>query len=398
MSATSAGARVPVVGGPGAAALRLMRSPALLRVVAVLAAVVIPGAVLLVAGDTLGYDFRAYHAAALRVLGGAPAYDLSYVVAGPYGLFLYPPTFLPFVLPFALLDVTAATWLWTALLAGATVFGIARMPVRAQTRWLVLLLAAQSWPAVYALKLGQVGGFLVLLFVEGWRAIEESHPGGDPGGDRVGGRVGKTGRGAVLGITGALGAAIKLQPGLVLVWALVTRRFTAVIAGAATLAVLALLATLIGGPTVWTGFVTIITRVTDAVGTPHNFTPGAVALGLGATHDAATLVQTGSMALVLAVVGWSVLRLPATPSNLVAVVATQLLSPVLWDHYAIVLLVPVAWLLDRGWRWAVVVPLATSVFVIGLLPPITYPAVFALTLVLLVAEGRRKSASALGRY
>ena len=37
--------------------------------------------------------------------------------------------------------------------------------------------------------------------------------------------------------------------------------------------------------------------------------------------------------------------------------ASQLLSPVLWDHYAMLLLLPVAWLIDRGQWWAVRVPL-----------------------------------------
>ena len=36
----------------------------------------------------------AYHAAA-RVLSGQPAYDTSYQAAGGFGLFIYPPTFIP---------------------------------------------------------------------------------------------------------------------------------------------------------------------------------------------------------------------------------------------------------------------------------------------------------------
>ena len=48
--------------------------------------------------------------------------------------------------------------------------------------------------------------------------------------------------------------------------------------------------------------------------------------------------------------GVTALRLGAAPSYLVAVIASQLLSPILWDHYALLLLLPVAWLVDRGWR------------------------------------------------
>ncbi len=130
------------------------------------------GTTLLVAGDTLGYDFRAYHAAAARVLAGQPAYDTSYQAAGGFGLFYYPPTFIPLVLPFALLPQAAAVWAWTALLVAALLGGIALLPVSARVRWAVVLLAAVSWPALYAVKLGQVGPLLLLLFAAGWRWIE----------------------------------------------------------------------------------------------------------------------------------------------------------------------------------------------------------------------------------
>src|SRR4051794_19915539 len=58
---------------------------------------------LAVAGNTLGYDFLAYHGAVTRLLGGRDAYDMSYQAAGGFGLFFYPPTFIPFVLGFGLL-------------------------------------------------------------------------------------------------------------------------------------------------------------------------------------------------------------------------------------------------------------------------------------------------------
>ena len=42
---------------------------------------------------------------------------------------------------------------------------------------------------------------------------------------------------------------------------------------------------------------------------------------------------------------------------MVTIVASQLLTPLLWDHYAVILLLPVAWLLERGRSWAVAFPL-----------------------------------------
>ena len=350
---------------------------AALPVVALVSAVLVPALILAVAGDTLGYDFHAYYAAATRVLNGQPAYDLTTTVAGPYGLFLYPPTFLPLAIPFALLPVGVATWAWTALLAGATLAAIALMPVSARTRWLVLLLFSQAWPVLYALKLGQVGAILVLLFVVGWRAV-------DPAGEGRGGRTAPL----AFGVAAGLGAAIKIQPGLLLAWALATRRWTAVIAGVCTLAVLAAAGTALAGVDAWGAFLTVLGRVNDAVSTPHNFTPGAVAFGLGVPHDAAVVLQWASMLAVVAVAAWAAIRLPAVPSFLIAVVATQLLSPILWDHYAVVLMVPVAWLLERRQWWAVGVPVAMSVLLIGVALPVVYVVAYIATLAGLVVAGR----------
>ena len=297
-------------------------------------------ATLAVAGDTLGYDFRAYHNAATRLLAGQPPYDTSYVIAGPFGLFFYPPTFLLLTLPFALLPVVPATWAWIGMLLAAFAVGVAAMPVAKRTRWLIVLLAGLSWPFLYNIKLGQVGPLLFLVFAIGWRNLD---------------------RPVVLGLMGAIGAAIKVQPGLVLVWALLTRRWMAVIVGGAALVMLAGASALLAGMSSWSDFLAILTRVNDPITTPHNFTPGAVTYQLGVPRDVASLVQWAATALVVAAVVFASLRRPTAVSYLVVVVATQLLSPILWDHYAMLLLLPVAWLLDRGRVWAALVPLATCV-------------------------------------
>ena len=81
------------------------------------------------------------------------------------------------------------------------------------------------------------------------------------------------------------------------------------------------------------------------------------------------------------------LWLGAASSFMVAVIASQLLSPILWDHYALLLLLPVAWLMDRGYPWAAVFVLATPVLVVGQLPPWIYPAAFWATLVAVMVVG-----------
>ena len=58
-----------------------------LPVVAILSLALGVGATLAGAGDTLGFDFLAYHQAAVRLLGGQPLYDMSYTETGGFGLF-----------------------------------------------------------------------------------------------------------------------------------------------------------------------------------------------------------------------------------------------------------------------------------------------------------------------
>jgi hypothetical protein len=321
---------------------------------------------------TLGFDFLAYHQAANRVLAGEQLYDTSVEQTGGFGLFYYPPPFVLALLPFAPIDPTTATWLWAGLSIAAFLVGTWLMPVSATARWLTVLLAAISWPVAYALKLGQVGPLLFLLFAVGWRWMAVSW---------------------VVGATAAAGAIVKIQPGLVLVWAALTRRWGAVAVGVGILVVASIVATLVaGGVSVWTDYAAVLRNVSDPITTPHNFTPGAVAYQLGMPTGVAAGVQVASTVAALVVVVIVAVRGLAAASYLAAVTASQLLSPVLWDHYAMLLLLPVAFLIDRGQLWAALVPLAAAVFLIGVTPPIAYPIAFWVVLIGLAAVGLREGA------
>jgi alpha-1,2-mannosyltransferase len=302
-------------------------------------------------------------------VAGEPLYDISIQETGGFGLFYYPPPFVLGILPFTLLGSTAATWVWAGLSVVALVAGIALMPVSGTVRWVTALLAALSWPVAYALKLGQVGPLLLLLFAIGWRWLDRPTP---------------------LGASGAAGAIIKIQPGLVLAWALLTRRWAAVLVGGAVLLASALVATVaLGGISVWTDYFALLRNVSDPVSTPHNFTPGAVAYQLGVPADVATTLQLVNSVAAVGLFLLAALRATAAASYLVAVVASQLLSPVLWDHYAMLLLLPIAYLLERGHWWAVLVPLSSAVFLIGLTPPIAYPLAFWVAMATVAIVGLR---------
>jgi glycosyl transferase family 87 len=350
-------------------------APLLLPVAAIGVFVVFVGASVAVAAGagTLGFDFLAYHEAGRRILDGHQLYDLSIHRAGGFGLFYYPPPFALLVLPFALLAPSIATWLWTAAIVAAFFVGVALMPVRGWVRWATILLAGLSWPFAYAVKLGQVGPILFLLFAIGWRWMD---------------------RPRVLGTSIAVGALIKIQPGLLLLWAAASRRLEAVAVAVAVGLIAVVVATLpTGGTGTWLDYLTMLRNVTEPITTPHNFTAGAIAYQLGAGTSAAAVIQlTVSLLVISAVVISARIAEPAA-SYLIAVIASQLLSPVLWDHYALLLLLPAAWLLDRGRRWAVVIPLATSTLLISVTPPAAYPIAFCAALVAVFAVGtsRRRS-------
>jgi hypothetical protein len=323
-----------------------------------------------VSTGTLGFDFLAYHQAAERVLAGERLYDPTVQQSGGFGLFYYPPPFVLAILPFALVSGATATWIWLGLSVVALMVGIWLMPVPLTVRWLTLLLAGLSWPVAYALKLGQVGPLLLLLFAIGWRWLDSP---------------------VALGGSAAAGAIVKIQPGLVLVWAILTRRFRAAYLGVSILAVGSLVATVVtGGPSVWSDYFALLRNVADPITTPHNFTPGAILYQVaGVSSGTAAAFQFASSVAAAAIVVWVALRGSAAASYLAAVVASQLLSPVLWDHYAMLLLLPVAWLLAQGCSWAVAIPLATSVVVLFAVPPAIYPIAFWLSLLAVAWVGLR---------
>src|SRR5262249_55940649 len=193
---------------------------------------------------TLGYDYRAYDLAVDRLVAGRSMYDTSANAMGGFGLFLYPPPFATLLVPIALLPGDAGLWLWTLSLVAAAVAAIALLPVSARTRFIVLLLAASSWPLVYSIKLGQVGPLLLLLFAIGWRWL---------------------GRPWAVGVASGLGAVVKVQPALVIAWAVVTGRRRAAAIALGVGAALAAVATIVAGPQSWLDWLAVLGNVSRPV-------------------------------------------------------------------------------------------------------------------------------------
>ena len=350
-----------------------LRARALLPIVAIAVLVITVGAIVASAGSTLGYDFHAYGDAANRLLHGERLYDPSVDVAGGFAIYLYPPPYALAIVPFTLAGGAGAVWLWTAVLVAAFAIGVAMLPVGATVRWLILALGAIDWPFLYSIKLGQVGPILLLLFAIGWRALD---------------------RPTALGASIGLGALVKVQPALLVGWAALTGRWRAIVVAAIVVAAGAAIALAVAGLQPWLDYPSLLGRVASPLTTPHNFTPGAVAFQSGVSLEIAGAIQVASTILALGAVVVAARRATAEAAYLVTVVASQLISPLLWDHYAMLLLLPVAWLLDRGAWWAVLIPLATSIHAVGIAPAVVYPVVFGVALVAPLVLGWRARAAA----
>jgi alpha-1,2-mannosyltransferase len=295
------------------------------------------GLVLASAGNTLGYDYTCYEGAARHLLDGKPIYDNAFAinVGTCPGTYTYPPAFAVGLVPWLLFG-GAAAGAWCVAMAACFLAGVALLPVRRDVHWLVVVVAAVDWPLLYAVKLGQVEPLLFLGFAAAWHWMD---------------------RPAVVGAATALGALIKVQPGLLGVWALATRRYRAVAWATALTLALAGAATLVTGFGAWATYVDLLRGLGGSLSLAHNFAPGAAAHLAGASDGVAAAVQLGSVALAVAALLAAWRWASPVASLQVTIVASQLLSAPLRDHYAVLLLLPVAWLVGRGRTWVALIPL-----------------------------------------
>jgi hypothetical protein len=325
------------VSDESTAAARLRPADLFVPVGSIVLLVAMVGLFLGTAGNTLGYDYGCYAGAARNLLDGKAIYDnvFSINVGTCPGTYTYPPAFAVALVPWLSLG-GAAAGLWCVAMALCFVAGVALLPVRRDVRWLIVILGALNWPLLYAVKLGQVEPILFLGFAAAWRWMDDAR---------------------VVGTATAVGALVKVQPGLLAVWAIATGRYRAAAIGISATVALAAAATLVTGIGAWSAYVDLLRGLGGALTTPHNFAPGAVAFQAGASESVATAVQLASSAAAVAALlaAW---RFASPVASLqVTIVASQLISSPLRDHYAVLLLLPTAWLVARGRTWAVVFPL-----------------------------------------
>jgi hypothetical protein len=308
-------------------------------------------------GSTFGShgfsDFGVFWKAARAVLDGRSPYPPATVAALRHqNAFVYPAPAVLAIAPFGLLPEAAAAALFLALSIGAVVGSLWLLGVRDVRCHAVALL---SLTTVQGLVLGAVSPLLVLPLAVAWRWRDRTR--------------------VVVG-TAAAAVAFKLFLAPMAIWLAVTGRLRAALAGS-LLTVAVVLGTwpLVGLSTLrsYPTLLSTLTRVEGRSGLSAYALLTRFGLPSGAAQ-AAALAAAGC----LAVLAFDVRRSDHgdAAAFAIALAACLVVSPIVWLHYYVLVIVPVAILSPRlSWAWAL--PLASWTFAEPVQPAATWKIVLA---------------------
>jgi hypothetical protein len=300
-----------------------------------------------------GYDYRAYSAAATRLEEAGTLYQLETLGGpfrpGPYGLYMYAPPLGIAVVPLAGLGPDGGAAAWFLFHVAVLALACAVMPVETRWRLATFGVAAVSFAVTRDLVLGNVSALLLLPLAMAWRWL-----------DRPLGSVAQ-----------ALAMAVRPMLGVLIVWQLLRRQWRAVAWTLGAGALLIALTLPVVGIDGYLDYLTVLRHLTDVTGVDRNADLGSTALLLGWGTDAATVTLLAGYAMAFAAILLS-LRRDRELGFIVTVTASLLLSPLLWDHYLSMLVLPAAFLAQRGRPWGLALPL------LSWLPPVALPFVVLL--------------------
>jgi len=265
----------------------------------------------------LGWDFRVFYDASSRYLAGESPYPAHTLAAlADKQQFVYPAPMAALMVPFAVLPYGLALGIWLTVSVAAFALTLRLLGVRDWRCFGALFLLL---PVQYSVRLGTLMPILMLLLAVLWRYRER----------RVGAAV-----------VAAILAVSKLFLFPLLIWLVVTRRFrTAAIACAVT-AGMCLLAWLPLGLSSIGGYASLVHTLSAY---EQTFSLSVTSLGL------ASGLSAGQALLVAAILGVALIAWAAAAGRSndflafrLTLAASFVLSPIVWDHYYVLLIVPLA--------------------------------------------------------
>jgi hypothetical protein len=274
-----------------------------------------------------GYDYHGgLWQGARDILHGRNPYPhrTAAELVDPGNAMITPPLLALINLPLALLPLIPAVVLWDIVQAVALVAALWFCNVR---DWRGYVLALASFPFAATLTLGQPEGLFALALALVWRYRDRWEAG------------------VALGVL----IAAKLFPWPLVVWFLLTRRYrNAVMSVAVGACTLTASWAVIGFKGI-AGYPRLLSDDADAFAARNHAILSALVRG-GLTLQAARLLAVLFALAVVAVLLWRA-RGSDTGTFAALVVAGLLLSPILWMHYLVLLLVPLAIAHPRPNRW-----------------------------------------------
>jgi hypothetical protein len=318
-----------------------------------------------VADDAWAFDLEAYVEAARRLTTEGSLYP-AFQVQGAFqpggaGLFYYAPPLGVAMLPLVDVPIGDSAVLWYVLRVGALLAACALMPVRPLIRVLGFAVIAFSFPVLKDAVLGNVSILLMLPLAVAWRWL-----------DRPLGSIAL-----------AVGMALRPSLGVFLGWQLVRRSWRALAwtigAGLVLIAVTLPFVGIDG----YRDFIAVLVNLQVPGPGSENRDLGTVLADLGGGQAALAIGRILSLVIGVAAIVLSVRRDPEV-GFMVTLGASLLLTPMLWDHYLVTLLLPAAFLAERIRPAYILLPL------LAWLPWLTVPfVVLAATLLPFAARDRR---------
>ena len=283
-------------------------------------------------------DFQDYYDAAMRLLATGSPYKPE-TLNGPWrsgtaGLYVYAPVLSLALEPLTALGLSAATAVWLGfrlVLLGLT---CGLMPVSRSIKLASLAAALLSAPFIHDLEFGNVSFLVAFLAVVGWRWL-----------DRPIGSL-------------AIAASLTLRPwiGVIAAWWVLRRQWRALVWMAGGLIVILVVSLPFVGLRPWLDWIQVLRNLGDEMGVHSNRDLGSTLLRLGVPQSIAFLFLLAGYVMAVAAILLS-LRRDRAISYAVTLTATLLLSPLLWDHYLTLLIVPAALGAAYGRPWFLLVPL-----------------------------------------
>jgi alpha-1,2-mannosyltransferase len=269
-------------------------------------------------------DFMVFRDAGSAVLHGHSPYVAPVrALLAENDRFVYPAPMALLFAPFALLPLLVAKLVYFTL-SLAAIFGALRaLDVRDPRCYGTALFGAAT---VASLTVGSVGPFLLLGLALSWRYR-----------DRVG----------IVAVAVGLTALAKLLLWPLLVWLVATRRYRAAAGAACVAAVTALVGWAAIGFDGFRQYPALVRTLSDVM-VPNSYSLHGLALSLGAPSHLASFLD-----VVLPVLGVGVILAVGRAADgdrrayATAVAVTLLTLPILWNHYFVLLLAPIALLRPR---------------------------------------------------